>query len=270
MREFFSPETQIYYRTNDLKPGRPSLLFVHGMSGCAAAWEKYEAKFSNQYNVVSLDLRGHGKSGKQKKYADYRLTKFAADLIWLIKKLELNHIILISHSFGTLVAFEFLKTHEKLISAAIFLSPNLNVNNRLAAQIIKPFLALVPWLEKLPFPLTTGRHIIYQKYLHTGDWNLRRSLADIKNTSLRVYLYCTRQAYSGSYEQVLKHIKIPCLIIHGQKDSIFPVSNAHYLKKYVSQAQLKILPQADHILVLNYFPEVSTAIEKFIRQLPNA
>ena len=80
MKEFYFKENHIYYRMNDFKPDRKTLVFVHGMSGSSSAWIEYEEKFSKEYNVLTYDLRGHGKSHRYKKFNDYEIDKFTEDL----------------------------------------------------------------------------------------------------------------------------------------------------------------------------------------------
>ena len=258
---------KIFYWKNIFSPTRPTLIFVHGLSGSSSAWIKYEKKFSRSFNVVSLDLRGHGKSEKFKEYEAYEIKKFAQDILELVGYLKIKNFILVSHSFGTLVALEFLFHHQDLVKAAVFISHSFYVKNRILAKILKPFLYFTKFLSRLPLPLKTGGHIDYSHYINTGDWNLRRSLADIRNTSLRVYLYSTKQSYNFNRQDFLEKIKIPTLIIHGKKDTIFPVKNSLIMAEKIKDSRLVILEKADHILVLNNYNEVSREIEKFLQNM---
>jgi pimeloyl-ACP methyl ester carboxylesterase len=266
MTEYYL-NNQIYYRQNIFQPGKETLVFVHGLSGSSSAWLKYEKKFQKNYNLLFFDLRGHGKSKKPKNYEDYTIEKFSEDLFDLVQHLKINNFILISHSFGTLIALEFLSHYQEMVKANIFLSPNYQIGKRPAAKLLKPFLKLTKIFQPLPFSGQAKGHLDYTKYLNTGDWNVRRLLADATNTSWRVYLYCTRQSYKFNKEHLLPKITIPCLIMHGKKDTIFPAKNSLEMAKKIKNVRLVILPAADHILVLNYFEAVSQEIEKFINSL---
>lgn len=264
MKEYILPQKNIYYKANAITSDRQTLLFVHGLSGSSSAFIPYENKFKDKYNVVSLDLRGHGKSVKHTKYEEYSLSKFAEDINDLIDYLHLQNIILIGHSFGALVALEFLSHCQHKTKAVIFLSPNYAVEKRKIARFIKPFLAVTNIMKYFPFSYAIKGQVDYSFYENTGDWNLRRSLADIRNTSLPVYLYCTKQAYSFNKEELLKEIKIPALIVHGKEDTIFPVEYSMEMAKKIKKAKLVLLDNADHIVVLNNFPEVARVMEDFI------
>ena len=264
MHEYFLETRGIYYRTNQWEPSRPTLVFVHGLSGSSSAWHAYEEHFKNSYNVLTFDLRGHGRSYRHKKYDAYKISHFVDDMHELLLHCEVEKFVLISHSFGTLVALEFLVRHEAMVTHAIFLSPSFAPGKSAGAKLIAPLLMLVPKLEILPQKRLEGTRIDYRKFPNTGDWNLRRMLADIPNTGLRVYLYCTRQSFCVDREDLLPHITIPVLIMHGKKDSIFPVKNSLIMQERIKGAELILIEHADHIIVLNNSHEVCAAIEHFI------
>lgn len=266
MTEYFFEPRGLYYRINSFQPGRQTLVFVHGLSGSSSAWIPYEQKFSPDYNLLTFDLRGHGKSKKYRGYAEYSLEKFSDDLHALLTHLHIQHHLLISHSFGTLVALEYLRKYGQTADGLIFFSPNYTVNKRTFLAVLKPLTWLSPLWNWLPVLRTHGHHINYERYRHTGDWNLRRMWTDIPNTSLRVYLDCLGQAYGFSAEELLPQIEIPTLIVHGKLDSIFPVTNSLLMSQAIRGCQLKVMEKDNHILVLNDVAGSLTVIDEFVRE----
>jgi pimeloyl-ACP methyl ester carboxylesterase len=268
LKEGFLEERNIYYRTNALDPARRTLFFVHGLSGSSSAWKNYEDHFGKNYNVVSLDLRGHGKSLRPKDYRDYAIPESAEDIYQLAAHLGLSKFCIIGHSFGTFAELEFLSQHQIDVAAAVFLSPDFNIRRRRIVNFVLPFLnALIFIADLLPYIKKYGGHVDYSHYRNTGDWNLRRSRADALNTGPRSYLYSTRQSYDFNGEHILDRINGPVLIVHGKKDTIFPVKNALIMAERMRGAKLVLLNDADHILVLNNFREVSEAIDNFLGTL---
>lgn len=265
MNEQFFEERGIYYRSNKFRPDISTLVFIHGLSGSSSAWKMYEKYFDNKYNLLSLDLRGHGKSFKSKKFEDYSIHNLSEDVRDLLRYLKINKVVLISHSFGALIALDFLSRYEDVVEKAVFLSPNYFVNKRALARLSKPFFMILSGIIGIfPFSRKSGYHVDYDNYQNTGDWNLRRMFADISNTGLRVYLYCTLQSYIPNYEDLVETIQVPVLLVHGEKDTIFPASNSIEMNNKIKDSKLIVLPMADHIVVLNNFVEVSQAIERFI------
>lgn len=264
MTEHFFEPAGMYYRTNIFKPGRPTLVFVHGLSGSSSAWIPYEQEFAERYNLLTYDLCGHGKSTKYRGYSEYVIEKFSDDLHALLQHLHIGKYILVSHSFGTLVVMEYFRKYGQTAEASIFFSPNYKVKKRIFSSVLEPLTWLSPLWDWLPVMRTRGQHLNYDHYRHTGDWNIRRMFADIRNTSLRVYLDCIGQSYGFMCEDLLPNIHIPTLIVHGKLDSIFPVGNAVSMSQSIPGCQLKIMENDNHILVLNDLTGSIKAINEFV------
>jgi pimeloyl-ACP methyl ester carboxylesterase len=162
----------IYYRTSDFTPGRPTLVFVHGVSGSCSAWLPYETRFSRDFNVLTFDIRGHGHSAKYRRSADYAIAHFVDDLRALLRHLAIDRCVLVAHSFATLIALEFLRTDQSRVEAAVLISSDFDVGRRLPARILRAALIPVDILEFLPFRGGHGRHVDYSRYPDSGDWNL--------------------------------------------------------------------------------------------------
>lgn len=78
--------------------GGATLLFVHGLNADQTYWDEQVKYFSPDYKVVTIDLPGHGKSGKERKY--WTVPGFAGDVYAIVKRLKLKNVILIGHSFA--------------------------------------------------------------------------------------------------------------------------------------------------------------------------
>lgn len=260
-------DNRIFYKKNDFIPGRPAIIFVHGLSGSSSAWVKYENFFKQKYNVLSFDLRGHGQSHKPKEYDEYQIEKFSEDLFDLIKYEKINNFVLVGHSFGSLIVLDFLSRYQASVRAAVLLSPNYKIGTRQVEKILKLLLPISKILEIVPFSGRPRGQIDYSRFPNTGDWNIRRMIADIHKTSWRVYLFSTRQSYKFDKEDFLEKINIPALIIHGKKDTIFPCQNSILMDQKIKKSKLVLLDDTDHIIVLNNFDEIAKAINNFIDEL---
>lgn len=268
MKELIFPETGLYYRINDFHVGRPTLVFIHGLTGSSSAWWEYEKKFENQYNILSIDLRGHGKSIKPRKYQDYEIKNFAQDVNDLITHLHIEKSILISHSFGTSVALEFLLQYQSVVESAIFLSPIFGANKMRLVRLTQPLLrCFTKVINLFPFSSKAGSHIDYAKYSNIRDWDIKLIIVDILNTGLRVYLYCLQQIYKSDYDTYWSDIRIPVLIIHGKNDTVIPVENAVIMAQRIENSRLILMDNANHLFVINNITEALEVIENFIYEL---
>jgi pimeloyl-ACP methyl ester carboxylesterase len=78
--------------------GPVTLVFVHCWSCDENFWSNQVAAFAPQYQVVLLDLAGHGQSGRDRK--EWTIEAFAGDVKAVVEKLDLKQVILVGHSMG--------------------------------------------------------------------------------------------------------------------------------------------------------------------------
>jgi pimeloyl-ACP methyl ester carboxylesterase len=75
-----------------------TLLFVHGWAINKSYWSNQVGYFGKRYRVVTIDLPGFGKSGKNRD--KWGTTQFVADVDSVIKQLDLKKVILVGHSMS--------------------------------------------------------------------------------------------------------------------------------------------------------------------------
>ena len=78
--------------------GVPALVFVHGWSCDRSYWRGQLADFAERYQVVAIDLAGHGESGAGR--AAWTMRAFGDDVVAVVEQLRLRDVVLIGHSMG--------------------------------------------------------------------------------------------------------------------------------------------------------------------------
>jgi pimeloyl-ACP methyl ester carboxylesterase len=84
--------------------GDVAVVFVHCWTCNRGFWDRQVEHFSPQYQVVFLDLAGHGESGKGRK--DYTVAAFGADVAAVVNKVGAKKVVLVGHSMGGPVSLE--------------------------------------------------------------------------------------------------------------------------------------------------------------------
>jgi pimeloyl-ACP methyl ester carboxylesterase len=265
MTEGFFESRGIAYRTNDFKEGRPTLVFIHGLSGSCSAWYPYEEKFEKKYNLLTFDLRGHGLSKRWLKLGDYVIAASVADIEALMKHTGIERATIVGHSLGTSIALAFFEQYRARVTSLILLAPTMGLHNLLRVRATRPFIAgATALLHLMPASIRAGTRIDYKNYPNTRDFDVRRMFTDIKNTGLHVYFYFLQHLYARADDNAGDAISVPLLVVHGEQDSYVPVSFARRFALSVPHATIVALADANHILVLNNVDEVSQAIEHFL------
>jgi len=92
----------IYYEVIE-NTGKPTLLFLHGGMGNIADFNPIIPLFADNYNIVGIDSRGHGKSTLGTEKLTYKRLQLDAEAI--INHLQLSEVSIFGYSDGGVVAY---------------------------------------------------------------------------------------------------------------------------------------------------------------------
>lgn len=264
MREFFTHDGGICFRTNEWLPGRKTLFFIHGLSGSCSAWKPFESRLGDRFNLCALDLRGHGKSLRPRDYESYEMGRFAEDVRQVVTELGATDPVFVSHSFGTLVTLEYLKAHQSEVEAVVLLSPSAAPRRGFGPRLLRPILALGRLFHLYRPSKKRGDHVDYAIHPQRSDWDVSALLLDIENSSWGVYFYVMEQALRVDYTAILPSLTLPALLIRGGRDTVFPTSHDDAFRRAMPQATLETIERGDHVIVKNNVEEIVASIEAFL------
>lgn len=83
------------------RPGAPPVVLVHGTSAHSGWWHPVAPALTGRYEVVALDLSGHGDSGRR---ARYSMAGWAAEVLAVVRAVCGGRALVVGHSIGGLVA----------------------------------------------------------------------------------------------------------------------------------------------------------------------
>jgi pimeloyl-ACP methyl ester carboxylesterase len=75
-----------------------AVVLVHGWAGNRTYWDRAIHLLADRYQVVALDLGGHGESGRGR--ADWNLPAFGDDVVAVVDDVGADRIALVGHSMG--------------------------------------------------------------------------------------------------------------------------------------------------------------------------
>jgi len=84
--------------------GKIALVFVHGWCCNRGHWAGQVDHFAPHYTLVTIDLAGHGASGRDR--TRWTLSSFGRDVAAVVEQLGLEQVVLIGHSMGGMVIVE--------------------------------------------------------------------------------------------------------------------------------------------------------------------
>ena len=124
------------------------MVLIHGMVGHAQFWNASLEAGINQARTLAVDLRGHGDSTAPAD-ADYTPAACASDIFALLNTLELDRVVLVGHSFGTLVALATAAEQPERVANLILVDPPRDFS-RLPTDVYDQ--EIVPFLAALQTP----------------------------------------------------------------------------------------------------------------------
>ena len=92
------------------------IVFIHGVGLTKEIWEP-QINFFKDYNTLTYDLLGHGKTPLKKSEVSFE--DFSIQLFRLINELNFNKIHLVGFSLGALIARHFASKHSDKLNSLI-------------------------------------------------------------------------------------------------------------------------------------------------------
>jgi len=234
----------------------PPLVLIHGAGGLHLYWPP-EIRRLHGYCVYAIDLPGHGKSDLcdgQQTIGDY-----ARCLVQWLESIQMRRAVLVGHSMGGAIALTIAIHHPEyvvglaLIGTGARLRVHPEVLNCAADQTT--FYKAANLLINCSFsPATSSRLVdLASKRMDT----MRQSVlyGDL--------MACDRFDVMGCLGLVRQNT----LVICGSDDLMTPVRYAQYLSSSIPNAQLNIIPNAGHMVMLEQPRLVAECLLSFLKEV---
>lgn len=273
--------TRIYYEARG--EGKPVIL-SYGIVCVINHWHHQIKYFSQKYQTIAFDLRGHHHSGIPEDLSNLSVDAIAQDIHALALHLGIKKASFWGHSFGSqflIRAFDMFPEifHDLVLINGFASNP---LNGMLGTDNINQVFQVVQRIHKT-LPETTG-HIwefvannpITMRMLGmSGGFNLDlTSFKDIEiyargmaNIPVEVFLRLFEDMVQYNGVNVLDRIDVPTLIISGKKDTVTPVQHQELLHTKIKGSQLVEVPYGTHCTQLDMPDLVNLRIEKFLNEL---
>jgi len=230
---------RLHFRT--IGQGHP-LILLHGLFGSGDNWGVIAKKFAQQYQVISVDLRNHGRSPH---HASQTYADMAEDLIQLCDMLNLDRIHLLGHSLGGKVAMQFATQFPNRMGKLIIVDMAMRVYADAHTQFIDAMLAV----ELTSMQTRSGvDHALSNTIEETMVrqfllMNLEKSDGRL---AWRINLAALKENYPALQQAVCAsaHYDKPSLFIRGERSDYVRDDDIEQIKTHFTKAQFASLPTA--------------------------
>lgn len=210
--------------------GDITLLFVHGSFIDKSYWSEQVEYFKQHYHVLTVDLPGHGKSGKNREH--WSIQEYGNDLCTLIHTLKLKKVILIGHSMGGDVMLETAVKCTNSVIGIVGIDNFKNAGTAMPAEIQKQADQIIDLL-KVDFANTSESFARMALLSADTDHSIAdRVVSDFRNMdkTIGVQLISDAFTYYKRERELLSEIKYKLYLINA--DNI--PTNEEPLKQYTS------------------------------------
>lgn len=206
-------------------------IFIHGLYSCQYTWRFNVGPLSNHFEVITIDLPGHGFSEMSLRF-DYSIASLASTLYKFIRTLGLKRVNLVGHSFGGAICQclcnEYIEVVNKLVLVAS--SSLTRIPEQRDAKYLKNLLLFT----------------YYDKSLITEDIvDLRKQIL-CRPRSKEVEDLIKDVAFGPNTPAAVPQPNVACLIIWGQNDAILPPCEAQEFMQLYPCSRLVMIDQCGH------------------------
>ncbi len=256
-----------FYMEHEDLGTRIPLLFIHGYPLNRTIWDAQVNELSDIARTLAPDLRGHG--GSDPVPGPYPVDLLADDLSAFLDALRVTQpVVLCGLSMGGYVSFAFYRKYPERVAALILTATRSGADSSEGKANREKAMATAQ--EKGVGAIVES---VLPKMLSPKTYPARPDLvarvkAIMESTSLEGVL----GDLAGLHDRpdstpTLAQIDKPTLILHGADDQLIPPSEAGAMHTGIKGSQLKIMPEAGHLLNMERSGIFNEAIREFVWSL---
>jgi sigma-B regulation protein RsbQ len=240
--------------------GDTVLFFIHGWNLNQNYWTHQVNFFAPRFKVLTVDLAGHGQSGRDRKI--WSVESFAKDLNAIISKEQLKNVILVAHSMAGEIAVEMATAGCSacigIVGVDNFKQINLTVTQEQRNGII-------PYAKDFIIHYKPKAEAMAKELINTKDDSLTRTIVeDYKNAPPEIAVCVLMNIFPKAAELKYKlpMLTFPLWIVRN--DGPF---NNESLKKYCKYGyREKVIKACGHFPMVENPNEFNIALNDLLKR----
>jgi pimeloyl-ACP methyl ester carboxylesterase len=252
-------------------PG-PALVLCHGFTGSSHDFSLQVDALAERRRVLSLDLRGHGRSTKTGVTASYRLDLLSADLVGFIEAVGGGPVDLLGHSMGGVVSMGAVLSRPDLVNSLILMDTSawsFLPEDGAIRTLVHSFMEAFDPARGIPanFGLGGPEDDLIAATV-PAEWQAHKDgvLAGMDAYAIKALGMVLMTGTVGPLRQRLPEITCPVTVIVGQHDHPL-VDQAPELAAEVAHGHLSVIPGAYHSPQLTHPDAWRAAVEAHLARV---
>ncbi len=255
--------TQLYYEENG--DGTP-IVFLHGVLMGSRFFVEQQAALAENYRPIVLDFRGHGRSAKPE--TGHTIPMYATDLEAFLESRELEDIVLVGWSMGSLVAWEYIDQFgtDRLRGFVSVEQQPLDLEQKGYEHGVFDFNELVDLMELAQTDhRESGTVLIDQMFVEEPVADVRRLVFDeIARVPPPIKSAIFFDQSVRDYRDVLGDIDVPTLVCVGEDDTLLDPAGVEYVAEQTPNADIERFEESSHCPFLEESEKFNQILAEFV------
>lgn len=237
----------LHYKQYIHKTSSEWIVFLHGAGGSSTIWTKQIRTFSKYFNLLLIDLRGHGQSaGKVAFTPRYTMKDIAIDVIEVLNHLKLGKAHFLGVSLGTIVVRHIAEINPFRVKSMVMAGAvvNLDIRSRFLMRLANSLRYMVPymWIYRI------YAYILMPRKRHRQSRNMFiHDAYKLKRGEFMRWFTITAEINPLLRYFRMNELPVPTLYVMGDEDYMFLPQVKNIMKTHTHYSQLIVVKDSGHV-----------------------
>ncbi|WP_236974056.1 alpha/beta fold hydrolase [Membranihabitans maritimus] len=246
-----------------LGEGQP-MVILHGLFGSLDNWATLGRKWSEEFNVILVDLRNHGKSPHT---SSHSYPEMAEDVNRFLEEHDLFDVCLLGHSMGGKVAMQTALSFPDRLNSIIVADMAPKAYPRGHDKIFEA-------MNALNLNVTSRKELEEKLFEYLDDKGIVLFLSkNLKRSSTGFEWKFNKEVLEKDYEKIIRALHSsnsftkPALFIKGEKSHYLAEEDGSIIAPLFPQYQLNIIENAGHWIHADNPNRFYNVVRQFLHKL---
>ena len=274
--------TRLYWRAVGTGP---AIACCNGVGVSIFFWKYLVDHYSDRHTVVMWDYRAHGRSDRPVDLdaMDMSIRRHALDLGAVLDAVGVERALLLGHSMGCQVIFEFnrvfparvmglvpmlgsagrtLETFYDFKYSPYFFRAAARMFDRMgdrAHYVVRPLL-------ESPLAWVFARQAALVDPYYARQEDMLKYMRHLASLDMRVFLRSVLNTQEHDAWDTLPHIQVPVLVVAAERDTFTPIWLSRKIVASIPGAELLVLADATHAALIEQPETIHHRLDRFLAE----